>query len=455
MANESYVRNSTSAIENDLKIFTGTKAEIMALKAQLKLVPNKWYLAWDRGEIFVTSPNKKLIQYGGSNALTQEEIEEIIANYTESDLNMIKTQLSTITKSYGSYKSEFVILQNTINSKINELETKTTDLITSKVNQVLSDASSITYSKDQIDSKIANAIATDNARDDNKYATKTSLDGYVKTETLAGALSTKLEYASGNSIADIIATKKVGMYFAITDSTDEKYLKGHIYYSNGSSYEDLTPEGSGSGGSYVPPSLVLTIDGYSSIQLKIGESFTGSKSFKFNISNPDNISGILSFFEPNNSTAIKTVAPSVTTATDFIANLNYLNVGTYKYTLSGQDKKGNNIIGNYTISVVAPTYYGSYGVNAPNSTIIKSQFSARNLSDVAGKYTVSVANDEYIWICVPELKSISSFTLNGFMAPFEAPVQVKLTFNGVENTYNCYRSSAALEAGVITVNAIS
>jgi len=441
-----------STFQNDLKVFVGKKSEILTLKNSNKIVENKWYLAWDTGEIFVATPAKKLIQYGGTaNNLSQEDIETICKNYTKTDLDYVKAQLTKVYDSFFTYKKEFNALELSLDTKLSDLENRTNEVISQRVNAVLADAAAITYSKDQIDSKISTAITNSQTTIDQIYMKKSDMNAYATKSEVSTADSSKMTWTTGNAIAEAVSLHKSGVYFCTISSTDETYQKGHFYYLNGVNYEDLTVEG---GGSYSSPYLSVTIDGLDAKQILIGESFSGLKSFKFTCSDPTNVSGDLKFYEPNNTNAIATVAPTVTTATNFTASLTNLIPGTYTYKLSGVDKKNHAIQGEFNLVVIAPIYYGSGTDTLPSAVTIKSTFSQKNNVSHVGSYQVTVYSNGYIWFCLPQGKTLSGATLSGFTAPFE-PVQTQtLMFNSVSNTYNCYRSSASLQAGVYTINIV-
>lgn len=457
MASESYIRNASSSIQNDLKIFVGKKAEILNIKSQNKLVANKFYLAWDSGEIFFTSQGKQLIRYGGSNDnFSEEDIKEIVNNCTVDELRVLKTQITSVLNSFASYRSSFNAMQTDVTAKLEKLEKDTQSLIAEKVDEVLAEATDLTYSKTQIENLIRTSIEENDYQDIDRFVSREEISSYTDTDTMNSLLNKKMEYATGNIIASNVAIKAQGAYFCVQNSTDSAFVKGHIYYLNGYDYEDLTPAGGTSSGEIVTtPAITLMIDGQTSSTIQIGGSFSGAKSFTFSISGNTTIDSDLSFFEYGNPEPLVSVRPTTIVETDFIANLNILDVGKYTYTLSGQDTKGNYISGTYTLNVIAPIYYGaSSSASVPTQTVIQSEFANKSTSSVTGTYNVTTRTNEYIWICTPALKTIDSFTLNGFMAPFENPITLPMTFNGITNNYNCYRSSEALDAAVIKLNVV-
>jgi hypothetical protein len=150
-------RNSMAAtsITDDLKVFFGRKNDILDIQKQSKVVNRKWYLAWDTGEFFIGGSTGKLYKFGGSNNdLSESDVKDIISQYTESDLNQIRSQLSIITKQYVGNSSAIESLRNDLNAEITNLETNTQAFIDTQVRAVLSSATDLTYSKKQIDEKL-------------------------------------------------------------------------------------------------------------------------------------------------------------------------------------------------------------------------------------------------------------------------------------------------------------
>lgn len=443
---------SASVLQNDLKVFCGKKSEINELVSSKRIVANKWYLAWNTGEIFVATPNSKLIQYGGTaNNLSKEDIEKIIQDYTVEDITNLKTQISTLYANFTRYRQDFSNLSNTVSLRLKELDEQLTDVINTKVNDVLTQATDITYSKDQIDLKIKTAISNSESRAAEQYATIASLKSYSTKEYADNVGSDKMVWTTGNSIAGAVAAKKTGSYFCTTNSTSNKYKKGHFYFLSNGVVEDLTPEG-GSASTGTTASLSLFIDGATYKAITIGDSFIGTKTASFKYSGTDEIDGTLSLYTPDSSSPIVSISPITKQAT-FVADLTDLQAGTYNYTLSGITTKGTAISGQFRLTVIAPVYCGSYGQNKPTGVYVKSNFKPYATENIAGSYTITVNSEEYIWICVPQGKIIQKTTLNGFLAPFTSDTKLlPITFNNVTNTYNCYRSVSALSAGTYTID---
>ena len=144
--NESYIRNAESAIQNDFKVFFGKKAEILDIVNSGRVVANKWYLAWDKGEIFVASPLKKLIPFGGSaNNLSKEDIETLIKTATETELKDVRQQIiyfrDTITANANAY-SRF---ESVVTKRVDKLDSDFANTIREKVNEALSSIESFVY----------------------------------------------------------------------------------------------------------------------------------------------------------------------------------------------------------------------------------------------------------------------------------------------------------------------
>lgn len=445
-----YVLSPNTIIHDDLKIFMGTCNEIYEIEQAGRVVNRKWYLAWDTGEIYIGNGKKKLIRFGGSaNNLSQKDIEDIISSYTASDLKLIKMQLSNALKQYNDSNTRVNNLSTKIDNAIEELNTNTIAYIEEKIDEVLASAEGLTYSKAQIDALL-----------DSNYEKVN--ENFISNDELTGALSnymtsteinnSRLGYASGNNLLSYLTNRVYGYYFCITDSSDINFTfeKGHIYFLNNGSYEDIAAMGGGGSTGSAIPQISLLLDGVSSKTLTIGDNFVKDNvHVTFTITNKKYMVGTLNFYE--NQVAVK--SDISVNATDFYFNstLQNLTRGKYNYTLVGTDKNKNTIVGTFTLNVIAPIFYGSGSNIIPQGETIKSTFNKKMSDSVAGEYTFTVNQNEYAWIFVPSGLSINKITLNGFTAPFNEPEDVQITFGNVTQNYKGYRSYSSLQNSTITL----
>lgn len=121
--------------------------------------------------------------------------------------------------------------------------------------------------------------------------------------------------------------------------------------------------------------------------------------------------------------------------------------GSEKFTLSTQGyksgsvtaKKGSTTIKNSPRSISAnlylPVYYGFSKATTGNELTITSL--TKGGSSLNG--TKTLTNDDatkYLWLCVPNTRSINKVTSSGFDVPFLAPVEASTPLG----TYKCYRT---------------
>lgn len=451
MANENaYVLGPDNIIQDNLKIFIGTFNEIKKIEDEKRVVNRKFYLAWDVGEIYLGNGVQKLIRFGGSaNNLSEDDIKKIIQSYTKEDIRVLRSQMTDALRKYSETNSNFIELSDKINATIEELNTNTLAYIEEKVNEVLKNAEDLTYSKSQIEALIEqnykkvseNFVSNDSLNITlSNYTTKTYVD------------STKLSYSQGNTILSYLNKKQNGYYFCTSDSTDSDltFERGHTYFLNNGSYEDLTAEGSGT--VVTTPTITLQLNNETSKTLTVGDNFnTPNTLVSYSITNQKYMRGLLSFYE--NKNLIKSNISLTLNSFYFNPTLTNLKKGTYSYTLIGTDRNENTIIGTFNLNVMAPIYFGSGSNIIPSETVIKS-LDKKLSNSVAGEYNISVKQNEYVWFFIPSDLTITNITLNGFTAPFNEPESTTLTFGSVTQDYKAYRSYESLQAGMIKLNVI-
>jgi hypothetical protein len=149
------------------------------------------------------------------------------------------------------------------------------------------------------------------------------------------------------------------------------------------------------------------------------------------------------------------------TSLSTLVSLTHLEPRKYYYYLTGTDKKDNQITGTFYLDVRSPLYYGSLSNQAIGDTsetdaqLDADRLAIKGLSSVLadttqGKYTFqNVGDGQYLWFCVPSKLTldVTRITLNGFSAKFNSSYStISITFNGVTETYKCYRSMDPLQS---------
>lgn len=110
--------------------------------------------------------------------------------------------------------------------------------------------------------------------------------------------------------------------------------------------------------------------------------------------------------------------------------------------------KGVTKTASTSVAAVYPMYFGDSAKAALASADILALTKQSIQSSPKGSYTVAVAANNYMWLCVPSTMSITKVTSSGFDVPLEAPVTVAVTDKG---DYKCYRSSAAFSEGDVNI----
>lgn len=86
-----------------------------------------------------------------------------------------------------------------------------------------------------------------------------------------------------------------------------------------------------------------------------------------------------------------------------------------------------------------PMYFGSSELETLTDITTLSRQPVQNSPD--GKYNISIAENTYVWWCVPQSMNITGVESEGFEVPIEEPIIV--------NNYKCYRSTNRLKAGTM------
>lgn len=465
-----YDSAASKAMTDDLKVFLGTIADIKAIVSSGKVVNRKWYLSWDTGEFFVGNGTKKLYKFGGSNNdLSKDDIISLITSYTAPELSTIKGQIAVVVRQLTSNNSKIETLSDSLETEISKLNTETRSYIEEQVKIVLRSAESITYSKTKINTMILDLQSALEQRSYTKAETNVLLaDQKTEVENYASGLS--VWHLTGNEIATLVAEGKTSGAFCLCSekssiASSNEYLQGHIYAINKQVATDITAGGTGSS-SYIAPILTLTVGGKSSVQILIGASYAQTTVFDYTVSNPENISSSYLALTQNSGSTTGSVRLSSTipisgSSYSTITSLSKPLPGSYLFTLSCVDKKNTSIYGNFSVVVRSPIYYGhnTKAVMGDSSTETTSeiQIDASAIKQchyatgvtAAGKYTfTSILDSEYIWFFIPSEVTFNpnNVYLNGFSAKFNSSyTTITISFNGVNETYKCYRSVNSLQ----------
>lgn len=114
-----------------------------------------------------------------------------------------------------------------------------------------------------------------------------------------------------------------------------------------------------------------------------------------------------------------------------------------KYDLTVTLQYGINKNVSSTVNAYYPMYFGSSADSTITDVI---QFTKQPIkSSPNGNYSLSVQNNQYVWLCVPSNMNINKVTSRGFDVPMEDSITV--TVPG-KDKYKCYRSQNTFKAGV-------
>lgn len=100
------------------------------------------------------------------------------------------------------------------------------------------------------------------------------------------------------------------------------------------------------------------------------------------------------------------------------------------------------------VTAVYPMYFGGNAATTLDSSKILTMTKQALKTSPNGTYNVSVAQGNYMWLCIPSSMNINKVTSSGFDVPMESPSTVAVT--GKEN-YKCYRSSSQFNAGTVNI----
>lgn len=449
----SYVRDNNVSIQDDLKVFIGKRSEISYMELHKQIVNRKWYLAWDTGEFFVGNQLGKLNRYGGAGtALSKTDIEEIVKNYTATDLSMMRHQLSDALRKYSETNSNVADLREYVDDSMDRMTTDVKQYAIDQIYAAMDSIDQLTYSKKAIDEKIAVLAEADESMS-KKY--DDALGGMATTSYVDG---NSLRIRTGKDLADIIASKSgSGHFMCVSDYIDSNdarlsFEAGHVYYVSNGEFNDFTPAISGGGGG-TASSITLMNGGRTSVLLKTGSSFADGE-WTFSLSPNDSIvTGTLTLLY-NSQVKMQGIQISAKRFA-YKPTLTDLMDGTYTFTLRGYSRSNEMIAGDFSVNVIGPIYYGVMGayVSASDSSAV-TQLTEKLQTSPAGVYEFTIDDDgvdHYAWICVPKSMNVNSFTMNGFTAVFNAPIETTCKLGNITEPYKLYRSNQALVPGTYRI----
>lgn len=109
-----------------------------------------------------------------------------------------------------------------------------------------------------------------------------------------------------------------------------------------------------------------------------------------------------------------------------------------KATYKGITKENQFILRAYY-----PRYYGCSTKTTLTEADIFGFTKQPITSNASGTYNINVAQDNYVWLCVPQGMRINTVKSGGFDAPFNEAI----TVNTSKGNYLCYRSASTYNAG--------
>ena len=182
------------------------------------------------------------------------------------------------------------------------------------------------------------------------------------------------------------------------------------------------------------------------LYLKLGDNYLtpDSYSVKYRTDNEDfTVDGNNVNVEGDVSTILKTS----TNSTGSVSVKNITDKITFTYNL---DYKGIKFSKSKTINAYYPMYFGSSS-EGNILTFDPAQFEKQAIkSTPAGNYSFTVANDQYIYLLVPDdLPPISRITSGGFDIPWEKQDSKAQTTTNAD--YNVYKSISKVNGGTINI----
>ena len=187
---------------------------------------------------------------------------------------------------------------------------------------------------------------------------------------------------------------------------------------------------------YIKPSISFNIQDFPSGIQDPGYSLKGQKEVSINLTQPQNINGSLTLSNiGSNNITINKDTNQLTT--EF--NIRISTEGIHDVTLQCIDIKNNNISSVKQIRTKFPIFFGK-----GSGELIK------NNSDFQSYYTDDIVQlvenvSEYMWLFIPDHKSISSITANGFGVSLNLPLeQTLINNNSISKNYKCYRLAELL-----------
>ena len=453
---DAYSSNAYNKIQNDLKIFCGKKLEIAKIQRNKAIVPNKIYLAWDTGEIFIANHAGSLYQYGSSTAAVKE-----IVNNTVED---IVERLNTISTTNAN-----------VNNRLTQLESNVGERLDVIVNSALERIMQSQEIKDLITTTIKSQIQTDdNFRDvltevieNQGFATTTEL-----TDNINHTLKTKvIQISQGYGIQQALDAAKIGIYFCTTDYTYDDN-EGHINKFTTGGFYEIYSTGLGNvsyrvidlpqnAEDFIQPNIVIDS---AKIAIPYGETLEGT-TISYIIENYGNIKETtklelryittdvnnslvtINLFNDENDTTVDNRPLARESGTITITKDPIVPYGNSNLVLSGTDKQNNTFEAYIPVIGYAPLYYGTLPESSINSIV--------NLSRSLNEYIdrtilVSPNTGDYLYILSDHDLSIYLNGVNITNMFNKTTLDVQSGICAV--TYNVYRTKTTLSNEAFTLD---
>jgi hypothetical protein len=141
------------SVKKELKIYRGTYAEIVDLKTEDMAM----YFAWDTQEIFVGNKYGVKTPYIGGNRLSERELREIFTTLTTSELELLRSQILSLSLS----TTAAISAANEATNRLNDLENDIRDDIIEQIIQLTSPGGALNdviYTRTETDIKIAEVV---------------------------------------------------------------------------------------------------------------------------------------------------------------------------------------------------------------------------------------------------------------------------------------------------------
>lgn len=192
----------------------------------------------------------------------------------------------------------------------------------------------------------------------------------------------------------------------------------------------------------------FSITGVSGSSAEVGTSYSPT-AFTHNESNVSNIDGSLTLKKGSTvvRSGIAASASSVTldfTDTEKTAMAHkFTSASSVTWTLSGKNSKGSAFSKTVTVNAYYPAFVGTSTKESVEGSDI---LGFSKYSSIKGTRNVTVAEASYIYLCCQSSTTVTKVTSGGFESAFNLIGTVTVDINGVNSTYNVYRTPDPISA---------